>query len=174
MTDPHGYPYQAELQISLQASGAKFELSVRNDADRPLPFGIGLHPFFSRGPATGLHLPAESLIGFNALGLPLRVEAVKDEADFRTLKGLGVTGHSALYLDACEASVTGNDLPVTLRAGGAFRHLQLWAPEGRDFFCIEPLSHRVDDFSLRATAEPHDLPPGAMISGWMSLTVADQ
>jgi aldose 1-epimerase len=173
MTDPHGYSYQADLQISLQARGAKFELSVRNDANRPLPFGIGLHPYFPRGTATGLQLPAERFTGFDALGLPLHVEAIKEEADFRTSRVLEVSGHSALYLDAGEARVSGNDLPVTLRAGGAFRHLQLWAPEGRDFFCIEPLSHRVDDFSRRATAEPHDLPPGAKISGWMSLRVAD-
>lgn len=171
---PLGYSYEANLRVSLLIDGARFELSVRNNSDRSMPFGIGLHPYFPRKPSTGLELAAERLTRFDALGLPLSDEAVLDETDFRMARRLGVAGHSGLYLEAGAASLSGSDQPITLRSGGAFRHLQLWAPQGRDFLCIEPLSHRVDDFSRRATAAAHDLMPRAQLSGWMSLTIGGQ
>lgn len=51
-----------------------------------------------------------------------------------------------------------------------FQHL--WAPACEDFFCLEPISHRIDAFSALATATPHLLAPGATAAAEMQLRIA--
>lgn len=158
------YAYAARLTLSLSPHGLRLALSVTNRGDRPLPYGIGLHPAFPRRPGTVLHVPARARVRFDARGLPLGEEPL-DGDDFAPARPLRPGAASALYLDAGPARVGG----ATLRVSGAFRHLRLWSPEGAAFLCLEPLSHAVDAFSRRETAAPHDLPPGHTLSGWMEV-----
>jgi aldose 1-epimerase len=169
--DPEAYSYRTVLDITLLPDGAEFRLVCTNTGDEGLPFGIGLHPYLPRTIDSVLTVRGGTRVAFDPRGLPVGERAVDGEDDLRNGRTLPKSTFSALYPDCTEAEVAGPRSTLRLAAGGAFRHLLVWAPEGRDFVCIEPMSHRVDAFSARASAAPHDLAPGATICGTMTLRV---
>lgn len=169
--DPEAYSYRAVLDITLLPDGAEFRLACTNMGNTSLPFGIGLHTYLPRATDSILTISGGTRVVFDARGLPADERAVEGDDDFRSGRTLPETSFSVLYPDCTAAEVAGPQSTLRLEAGGAFRNLLVWAPEGRDFVCVEPMSHRVDDFSARASAAPHDIAPGATTSGFMILRV---
>jgi aldose 1-epimerase len=53
------FDYEATLVYSLAGPALTIELSIRNCADRPLPYGMGLHPWFPRTPDVTLQAKAD-------------------------------------------------------------------------------------------------------------------
>jgi aldose 1-epimerase len=65
---------------------------------------------------------------------------------------------AALTLDNCFGGWNGaaeiawpeRDLSLAITADPLFGHLVIYVPPGRDFFCVEPVSHANDGFNLAA------------------------
>ena len=53
------WPYTAEQRITLAPEGAVIEFGMTSLADKPVPAGLGLHPYFPCTPATSLAFLAE-------------------------------------------------------------------------------------------------------------------
>lgn len=169
--EPPGYSYSADLKVALHETGATFVVSVTNTGRQAMPFGLGLHPYFSRDSLTLLTLPANKMVTMGTDGLPDEECAVKGKLDFRVARTIGLGALSVFYPDTRSASVTTGSESVSLRCGGCLRHLMLWAPEDLPFVCIEPMSHRVDAFSHRPSAMSHDLRPGTTMTGWVAVSM---
>ena len=117
-------------------------LSCRNDADGPMPCGLGFHPYFPCGAATRIETEVEEVWTVDANILPVaRMPAtgrysIGDDA----VCGRGLDNG---YGGWCGRTLlTDPDLPfeIELSSPGA-RYFQLYSPREGGIFVAEPVSH---------------------------------
>jgi aldose 1-epimerase len=141
------FAYHAEQHFAVDELGLVIGLSVQNRDTRPWPAGLGLHPYVARTPRTALRFEADTIWLTDATGLPTEQRAVEGDTEFD--RGRDV---SAAEIDNCFAGWGGSatiiwpehDLALRIDAGPPLDHLQIYTPEGRDFFGLEPVSNMPD------------------------------
>lgn len=175
--------FEIRLTYTLSAARLRCDVQIANPDQRPLPFGLGLHPYFCvplgaagaadecvvRVPAgrrwdlvdllpTGNILPLDQP-GI-AAGLPFGQMQFDD-----VLTGLTYDQGSATAEIADPAS--GRMLRV--RFSDRFAHCVVYNPPHRQAVCIEPYTAVPDFFSLAAaghTTGMRLLPPGETFTAW--------
>jgi aldose 1-epimerase len=153
-------------------------MTIRNDDDAPFPFGLGWHPYFPRDAATTLAFAADGVWRNDATQLPLAHVAVPPEWDFAGARPIGDAPLDNVFTGwRGEATLVAPKRGFTtmLAADSACRHVVVYAPAGRDFVAVEPVTHETDAFN-RAAAGATDtgmrvLPPGAAFSCTMRISV---
>jgi aldose 1-epimerase len=145
------WPFAATFGFELIDNSLRVGFSVSNRGERPMPVGLGWHPFFATD--------AQSTLRFDA--------ARRWELDGRCLptgRSFGATARTELsrasWADAdCVEYVSEWDGTAVLeRDAGTLRitadspltHLVVFAARGAGFVCIEPVSHVADGFNLAA------------------------
>jgi aldose 1-epimerase len=125
-------------------------LSIVNRADEPLPFGLGFHPWMVRTTKTHLKAKAQRVVLETSDHLPSGEADVSSRPDWdfsapRELPEgwvnsafLGWDGRAdVLWLDRRIALEVTSDPPL--------RVYIVYSPSAEaDFFCFEPVTHRVD------------------------------
>jgi galactose mutarotase-like enzyme len=107
---------------------------------------------------------------FDARGLPYLGLPVPAPLDFSTGQPLGHGDVSALFEGAPDITISDTEtgLSCQISTDGCVA-TQIWAPKNQPFFCAEPLSHFVDDFSVDTLARNHYLEPGKTKTASMSI-----
>ena len=159
-----GWPfrYRASFGFRLSASELAVDMKLENLEPHAVPGGIGLHPFFVRDSDTTLACRTDSVWREDAELLPTERVALPPEWDFS-----GPRRVDAVPLDNCFDGWDGHAtivwpqrrLRLQLEATEPFRHLVIYTPPQRPFFCVEPVSH-----ANGAIAETR-LSAGATLSG---------
>jgi len=162
--DQGGWPfrYRARQSYRLEADRLTVRMALENLEDRPVPAGIGLHPFFVRDTETELACRIATVWTADAEVLPIERITVPPQWDFSTARKV-----DGLVLDNCfddwdgRAAITWpkRRLRLALEASQPFRHLVIYVPPGGDFFCVEPVSHANGLVGLSP------LGPGATLAG---------
>ncbi len=162
--DRGGWPfrYRARQSYRLTDESLTIRISLENLEDRPVPAGIGLHPFFVRDRDTELAGRTQAVWRTDAEVLP--VERVAVPADWDFSDGRRVDG---IALDNCFDGWDGRAaivwprrrLRLDLAAGVPFRHLVIYVPPGHPYFCVEPVSHANGQVGLAP------LGPGGILAG---------
>jgi aldose 1-epimerase len=165
--DAWPWRYQARQDFSLADDILTVRLGVTNLSERPMPAGLGLHPYFPRTPGAALTTGVTHLWEATNEQIPIRRAAVPAALDFR--EGLAIED---LDLDHCFAGWNGDALitwpgqPYRLRMSGdaTLEHLVVYTPPGRDFFCVEAVENMNNAFNWMSRGVPtgvHVLAPGA-------------
>ena len=158
-----GWPfrYRARQAFRLAGSALTLTMSIENLERRPVPAGLGLHPYFVRDDdaevcfrATGVWLSDEDV-------LPIERVPVPPNWDFSAPRPV-VTG-----LDNCFDGWDGkaailrprHGLRLDLEASEPFRHAVVYTPADRAYLCVEPVSH------ANGQVGETRLAPGAALSG---------
>jgi aldose 1-epimerase len=165
----------------------RIDLRVRNMADEPFPFGVGLHPYF-RLPGTDpdvsryvLHAPARSVWPL-AENLPTGEKSpVPDDLNWNRPRAVGGTQLDTLYRDLgaireedggmlLRAELGHRDLPgrLELWTTADFRESVLFIPAHRKAVCLEPYTCATDAANFQARgidAGWRELPPGGQWAG---------
>jgi len=152
--DAWPYAYDARQEIALGAEGVSVSLVLSNRSDRPMPAGLGLHPYFAGARRARLTAGVTGVWLADAEVMPTEL-VVPPPAEWDLARGRAVAGLG------CDNVFTGWDgrarverpdvgLAIELSAGPPLGFLVVYAPEGRDFFCVEPVSHMTDAFNLAA------------------------
>lgn len=159
-----GWPfrYRARQAFRLEEDRLALRMALENLEDRPVPAGLGLHPFFVREADTTLQCRCRTVWCTDAEVIPTDSIAVPPSWDFSAGRTV-----DPILLDNCfdgwdgQAAVTWprRRLRLDLEASELFRHLVIFVPSDRPFFCVEPVSH--------ASGQVWHLPlgPGATRSG---------
>jgi aldose 1-epimerase len=152
-----GWPfrYRALQTYRLEDDRLTVGIALDNLEDRSVPAGIGLHPFFARDPDTTLTCRTEAVWRADAEVLPVERVAVPPDWDFAAGRRV-----DEVALDNCfdgwdgRAMIAWPDkrLRLDLEAGAPFRHLVIYTPPGKPFFCVEPVSHANGQVGLSALA----------------------
>lgn len=139
------WAYGAEQSVALSEGRVFISLTVENRADEPMPVGLGLHPFFPRGGPAAVTMTVAALHETEA-GLP-----VGRDSRHPTLENFALGRNLPIGLDHCFDGWTGtakiawaDGRRMTLAADGLAEHVVVYSPEGKDFFCVEPVTHMTD------------------------------
>jgi aldose 1-epimerase len=162
--DHVGWPfcYRARQSYRLDEDRLTIRMALENLENRPVPGGIGLHPFFVRDADTELACRTKVMWTADAEVLPIERIAVPPQWNFATSRKI-----DGVVLDNCfdgwdgHATITWpkRRMQLALEASQPFRHLVIYVPPGRDFFCVEPVSHANGLVGLSP------LGPGATLAG---------
>lgn len=146
-----GFPfsYRALQELLLEPRRLTIELRLTNTDCRPMPAGLGLHPYFCR--LSGMRLHARHSGRWEAK------TAIPDRS-FRLPQNIGEE-----TIDACYTGWRGvarlhwpnDDVVVTVRSRRPASALVIFSPGGADFVCIEPVTH-VNDAINAAAAGVHE------------------
>ncbi len=168
------FAYEATQSFRLDADGLAVELALRNTDTRPMPAGIGLHPFFPGADEARLTARLAGVWRNDARKLPVELTGLPPEWDFAA--GRDVAG---VAVDNCFTGWDGRarlDWPsyrLLLEADPAFANLVVFVPPGLGFFCLEPVTNVNDAVNLAARGVPGTglavLAPGATLSGTIRL-----
>lgn len=141
-----GWPfrYRARQTYHLTGDALTVGMSLENIEARPVPGGLGLHPFFTRDAETELAACTTHVWLEDAELLPTERIALPPKWDFARSRRV-----DEVTLDNCFDGWDGRatiswpraQLRLHLEATEAFRHLVIYVPPGRPFFCVEPVSH---------------------------------
>jgi aldose 1-epimerase len=162
-----GWPfrYRARQRYRLADDRLAIAISIDNLEDRPVPAGIGLHPFFVRDPDCTLTCRTTFAWRADAEVLPVERIPVPPDWDFASGRR-----PDSVALDTCFDGWDGRAtiawparrLRLDLEASEPFRHLVIYTPPGQPFFCVEPVSHANGQVGLAALAAGRTLSGEAM------------
>ncbi|GGK18389.1 aldose 1-epimerase [Salinarimonas ramus] len=151
---------RAELTYALEPHSLVMTLAVENRDARPMPCGLGFHPYFPRRPGTTLRFRATNVWISDEREIPVRREAPTGDFDFSAAKEVAsVTLDNAFSGFGGRADIVFPDLRLALAisADAAFTHCVVFVPPGKDFFCVEPVSHMPDAINRMPEVKDHGL-----------------
>ncbi len=157
--DGNPYDYEAVQTFRLVDGGLDQEVLVRHFGEQPLPYGIGLHPWFPRTPATRITAPVQAvwLCGDDPLPtehtpqFPPGWDLNQGASAHGGLIDNGYTGWGGTaQIDWPERGLTLTaHMPDFDRDGGADQHYCLvYRPPQGPAFCFEPITQPIDAFHL--------------------------
>lgn len=160
-------PYRCEQRFELADGALIVTLNLTNEGPGAMPAGLGLHPYFPRSPLCRVTAAVGHMWETDGEVMPTRLVDPQSGADPN--RGLVP---AAAVLDNCFTGFEGTatiDWPelgasLTLSADATLDHLVVYTPAGRDFFCLEPVSHGTDALN-RAPQEMQLLQPGESFTG---------
>ena len=162
------FGFHVEQAFELTGHSLRITLAATNIDARQTPMGLGWHPFFVRRPRSRVHLELRQRWDNDATKLPVAAVAQTTlDADV-----------AVLDLDNCFDGWSGpariRDERLSLRLTSSLDHAVVYTPSGRDFYCVEPVSHvsnalAGDDPKSRGMVA---LAAGETARAWMQLDIA--
>lgn len=174
------FAWRGNLRFALDASGLSVEMALTCRDHRPMPAGIGFHPYFPKPPGTRLRFNALAVWPPDAPeAVDLTCSPIPPGLDFQS--GLDV---SRLVLDRCYEGWDGvaeiiepDGFCVRVTAAGALSRLQIYSAWNYPYVCVEPVSNANDGFNRAARGVAchgvADLGPGQAIRGQFRISVVE-
>lgn len=171
--------YEAEQVFMLDDSGFSLTMRVTNRGDKPMPFGLGWHPYFHLTSQTQLQLNAQKMWTQGAGYLPENRVDLPEELNFAQVKKLpdywvnnGFEGWDGTARIVWPEQQTA----LTVTADRLFDRFFLYAPHGVPepqsrsyYFCFEPMSHMAGDHHREGYGGLKILKPDEDLSGTIRL-----
>ena len=169
------WAFTARMDAWLGASEVRLTLAVRNDDRRPMPAGLGLHPYFlcDAGDVLRFRAARDWPATTDYLAGPPR-DAAPDHAEGAQLPEDTVTLYRSAWDDAATLR-RGTGAVLRLTADPVFDHLVVHRPSGAAYLCLEPATHAPDGFNAAeagmAEAGRRVLAPGETLSGEVAIAL---
>lgn len=173
---PDPYRYLARQEIRLDERGMTVVLTLINESDRALPFGMGLHPWFPCAADTRLAMIAAGALIFGDKFRATGTQALAGGGPYAG-KPVFATGAETAWSflgwgGAARIETPSAGLAITVSASESLRCPVVWAPAGADFLCVEPQSHAAGAPSERIVREASPLArlrPREALEGWVRI-----
>lgn len=130
------FSYQARISYTLSPTDLTVRLTVINTGRDPMPFGIGLHPWFATDDRTSLQFHATKQVMTDDSGLPTQIGNLVDDFGIPRELPDGRIDHSFLGWGGC-AKLRNADSVVTMRSTAPILHVFSPSPSA-EFCCLEP------------------------------------
>ena len=173
------FSWKGLLGFSLSRAGLAIRIRVTSSDHRPMPAGIGFHPYFPRHDGTRLR--------FNSIGVwpadaPQAVTTgcgpMIEGLDFSVGPDVSSMVVDRLYegWDGRAELIAADGARTVIEADGALDKLQVYSPWGYPYVCVEPVSNANDGFNRMAAGVPSHgvrvLEPGRSIDGEIRIFAA--
>ena len=143
------WSYRADQFFELDDMGFSCRMSLRNNGLTMMPGGLGLHPYFPRAGAV-LDLPVTGRWDSDDSCLPIRWSPLAAQPYW--LGGAPIdhvfTGRTA------PITIDWPGRRLTINPADGLGFTVVYAPDGADYFCVEPVSHMTDAVNR---SEPADV-----------------
>lgn len=168
------FPFAHSITMTHRLADGSLTVETRleNRAAEPMPVAVGFHPYFQLHDAPRdewrVHLAARDHLLLDEYLIPT---GARDPVSFANPHPLRVRQlddvFTGLIRDADELArfwVQGRQEKITVEYGPKYRVAVVYAPEGKDFICFEPMSAITNAFNLAHAgryAELQFVAPGA-------------
>lgn len=175
------FPFACRLVYALEDSTLVVSATLSSHAREPMPAGLGFHPYYRRtllDDTEQVEIEARVARVYEELVPTRPAVPVPPELDFSRKRPLGDRD-----LDVCFAGWDGratiswprSGVRASVRCEPPLDHLILFAPPGKPFFALEPVSHSNNGFNLAALGDPDSgvrvLGPGDQLRAVFRLTI---
>jgi aldose 1-epimerase len=177
------FRFSAVAEYALDERYFNWTLALKNEDERPFPAGFGHHPYFVKpegAAAPQVQIPCDKqfeLVDFLAVAAPIPVKPELDFREGRSIDGLLLNDLLTGRTSDIAATITypNTGIHLVMQSDDPFEHILIFAPEGKPFFAVEPMSNANDGFNLFADGVPGGgvfvLQPGEEQSGVVNLKV---
>ncbi len=155
---PDAWPwaYTSEQVFTLTDDGLRLQLSLRSRDDKPMPYSLGLHPYFPRTPGSSVKTAVVGMWQSGPTMIPTQLVPATTLVDL----GKGQDIAKAPFVDNTFTDWKGSaritqpqlGLEITLEASADCSFFHMFVPEGADFFCCEPTTAMPNAFNRREPA----------------------
>lgn len=175
------FPFEVTLHYALDGATLRTSLALTSRADEPMPAGLGFHPYYRRtllDDTEQVEIQATAPRVYRELVPVHPAVAIAAGQDFSRGRALGDQD-----FDTCFAGWDGlatitwprSRVRAHVACDATLDHMILFAPPGKPFFALEPVSNANNGFNLAALGDPDAgmrvLAPGETLSGTWRLTV---
>ena len=160
--DAHAWPWPFRatqsfvLAVDDRVATLAARITIANAGTEAFPFGLGLHPFFPRSPATELGFHADGVWQTDNTQLPTAKIAIPGAWRFdppRTADPVALDNVFTGWRGEATLVDRGRRIETTITADGAASFLVVYVPPARDFLAVEPVTHMTDAFNRAARGE---------------------
>ncbi|SAK45970.1 aldose 1-epimerase [Caballeronia ptereochthonis] len=177
----HHWPfaYEATQDIALDADALAVTMSARNLSDRPMPFGMGHHPYYPRTRNTRIHARVAAMWHSTPDLLPTHAGPHACVDAMASVEGMSadafdLDNNFAGWSRAATIAWPDEGRSIMLDAETPFDHLVVYAPASHPgLLCVEPVSNVADWINLdvdRAMKGGAVLQPGESVSARFAWT----
>ncbi|SAK44118.1 aldose 1-epimerase [Caballeronia hypogeia] len=173
------FAYEATQDIALDALRLTVTISARNLSDRPMPFGMGHHPYYPRTRNTRIHARVAAMWHSTPDLLPTHagphpcVDAMASNEGM-SADAFDLDNNFAVWSRSATIAWPDEARSITLEACAPFDHMVVYAPAAHpDLLCVEPVSNVADWLNLdvgRALTGGAVLLPGESVSATFAWT----
>ena len=152
------FPFAHNVTMTYRLAGGALEVetTLENLSAEPLPIAVGYHPYFrlqnTPRDEWRVHIAARDRMLLDNQLIPTGQTVPNPFADPHTLRNGQLDDvFTTLIRDPdgrARFHVNGNDERITVTYGPKFDVAVVFAPEGRDFICFEPMSAPTNGFNL--------------------------
>jgi aldose 1-epimerase len=174
------FAYVCTQHVSLSEHGANFELNLHNLSDRPMPAGLGFHPWFAIDEDSTVCFAADAVWMQNEQGLPTTALPAGSAPEFEffsprlAMEIVQDHCHAGWARPVCITHPS-RQIALSVTASDELQHLMVYRKLGQPWLCLEPVSHATGALSLPGLNTPASgarlLAPGERWSVWMKLSV---
>lgn len=138
---PFPFPHRLTLRLSVGEGSVTVETTLEATGDRAVPVAFGFHPYLAL-PGTRqecvLQLPARDHLEQDDGGLPTG----GSQGEPAEAEPLGDRTFDDLYRlgDDRQLGIFGPDRAAVVSYGEGYPYAQVFAPDGSDFVCLEPMT----------------------------------
>ncbi|HEV7305392.1 aldose 1-epimerase [Ensifer sp.] len=169
------FAYETVQAITIDDNRLSLSLAVTNRASRPLPYGLGFHPYFPRTEQMRLFARAARYWTERENHLPETASPIPADLDFSigaTLPERWLNNAFDQWDGMMSVEWPEDDLCVSLKADEPFRHFVLYSPSAdAGHFCFEPMTHRPNAHHLQQGGGLVRLEPDESLKGTIVLRV---
>lgn len=145
------WEYLARQTFELSEDLLSVKIELRNDSDRPMPAGVGLHPYFPLTPNSFIRASTTHVWLTDDEVMPVALS----QADLCSELDAGlyprVTKIDNVFTGWRGEAVIEwpeQDAQLSISASDDLSHLVVFSPVDETYFCVEPVSHCPDAFNL--------------------------
>lgn len=159
------FAHTIDMTYRLQDGMLEVQTSIENHSTEPMPVSVGYHPYFRIHDAPRdqwrVHLPVREHMILSDMLIPTGETKPVSYSDPRSLSGIqlddvftglirGESGRAEFYVEGIKEKISvlyGPRYPVAV----------VYAPQGRDFICFEPMSGPTNAFNLHHAGKYKEL-----------------
>jgi aldose 1-epimerase len=174
------FRFRGHVRYSLSDAGLSILLRVTSGDHRPMPAGLGIHPYFPKHPGTRLRFASVGVWPPDAPeAVSLGCQPLIEGLDFGAGPEVAAMVVDRLYegWDGRAELIAGDGFRTVIEADGVLDKMQIYSAWDYPYVCIEPVSNANDGFNRMAAGVPSHgvraLEPGRSIEGTVRIFVAD-
>lgn len=148
--EPGDWPwrYRAEQRFALTPDGFDVRLSVENRSDRPMPAGLGHHPYYPKTPGMRLAAKLDGWWETDPLIMPVRyVEERRSDWSDKLHAPTTTDNVFAGWDGQARIEWPERGIALTMTASEAARWMVIYSPPDQPICCIEGVTHPTDPFN---------------------------
>ena len=151
------FPIRATQSFQLDGPDLHHEMALTNTGAETMPVGMGLHPYLPRRDGARLQANVGNVWIYDATMLPAERVPVSGHLDLSTGQDVDDLKCDTVFEPwdgHATVSWPGAGMEMEISADADLNRLCVYAPDGADHFCVEPVSQITDAFNRTADGAP--------------------